>query len=357
MSIIAPAPSASRGELILQPNYFTSSIYVRALRHDISILILKYHEAYSQSASSNPFNLFKSLWLSQGWNWLHFKVFDDRSRQTFLDITLRLFLGEFCLLFCCSWPNKRVRKNGENRSSIHPSHSPVWALHIFLHSDKGYRTSPLLDESHNYFCRYVQVVYSYQKFLILKSNLDHYVSLKILPQVIATSHVRNLEPYTTFILSCLWKDQIFLILPKNELGPLNPRDLPRELINEGPQSGSEKRKGRPAWREKNKKARAALIGLDEWIAKPSTGQQDPSKENSPLHEYQTAKSSVINILAPEAAMDDVNVFVLERLLTAQQSVPIQNEETNVNVGVPRIKRAIESDGWGILHLLEGAGVV
>jgi len=92
---ITPASSASRGELILQPNYFTSSVYVKALRHDISILILKYHEIYSQSASGTPFNLFKGLWLGQGWNWLHFKVFDDRSRQTFLDITFRLFLGEF----------------------------------------------------------------------------------------------------------------------------------------------------------------------------------------------------------------------------------------------------------------------
>ena len=95
------APSTSRGELILQPNYFTSSVYVKALRHDISILILRYHETYSQSASSTPFSLFKSLWLSQGWNWLHFKVFDDRSRQTFLDITLRLFLGEICHILCC----------------------------------------------------------------------------------------------------------------------------------------------------------------------------------------------------------------------------------------------------------------
>ena len=95
MSIAAPSPT-SRGELILQPNYFTSSIYVKALRHDISILILRYHETYSQSASSTPFSLFKSLWLNQGWNCLHFKVFDDRSRRTFLDITLRLFIGEIC---------------------------------------------------------------------------------------------------------------------------------------------------------------------------------------------------------------------------------------------------------------------
>ncbi|KAJ3500528.1 hypothetical protein NLJ89_g9752 [Agrocybe chaxingu] len=87
----APAPSASRGDIVLQPNYFTSSVYVRALRDDISTLILRYHEAYSQT-TMRPFTLFKTVWLQMGWNWLHFKVFDHRSRQTFLDVTARLFL-------------------------------------------------------------------------------------------------------------------------------------------------------------------------------------------------------------------------------------------------------------------------
>lgn len=172
-----------------------------------------------------------------------------------------------------------------------------------------------------------------------------------MPEAVANTHVRNLQPYTTFILSCLWKDQVFFVLPKNELGPLNPRDLPRELFaHEAPESSSQKRKGRPTGREKSKKARAALQGLDEWIAKPST-----SIENDPLYGYQATKSSMMNTLAPEAAMDDVNTFVLERLQTAQESVPITQRETDVNVGIPRIERAIECGGWGILGLLEGPG--
>lgn len=136
---------------------------------------------------------------------------------------------------------------------------------------------------------------------------------------------------------------------------MNPRVLPRELFAHeapilNPESGSQKKKGRPSGREKSKKARATLQGLDEWTAKPST-----SIENDPLYEYQAAKSSMINTLASEAAMDCVNTFVLERLQTAQESVPIERRETDVNVGIPRIERAIESDAWGILGLLEGAG--
>jgi len=138
---------------------------------------------------------------------------------------------------------------------------------------------------------------------------------------------------------------------------LNPRDLPRELFVDeaptlNPESGSQKRKGRPAGREKVKKARAALKGLDEWITKPLTNQQDPSREGDPLYEYQAAKSSMMNILAPEAAMDGVNAFVLERLRMAQESIPMKERESNVNVGIPRIERAIDGGGWGILGLLE-----
>jgi hypothetical protein len=173
-----------------------------------------------------------------------------------------------------------------------------------------------------------------------------------LPDAVANTHVRDLQPYTGFILSCLWKDQIFFILPKNEFRPLNPRVLPREVLapNLNPES-LQKRKGRPAGREKSKKARAALQTLDEWIAKPSN-----SIESDPLYEYQADKSSMMNALAPEAAMDGVNTFVLERLQTARESVPIEQRETDVNVGIPRIERAIESGGWGILGLLEGAGI-
>jgi len=101
---LAPAPSASRGDVVLQPSYFTSSVYVKALRDDISTLILRYHEVHSQPQSLGHFALFKSIWLRMGWHWLQFKVFDHRSRQTFLDVTMRLFLGRL-FFFCLKQPH------------------------------------------------------------------------------------------------------------------------------------------------------------------------------------------------------------------------------------------------------------
>lgn len=90
---IAPSPSAGRGEITIQPQYFTSSLFVHPLRDDIMNLINIFHIEYMQTQPAQPFALFKRIWNSQGWIWMHFKVFDARARDTFLGVTMRLFLG------------------------------------------------------------------------------------------------------------------------------------------------------------------------------------------------------------------------------------------------------------------------
>lgn len=89
----APAPTVHRGEITLQPAYFTSTLYVNPLRDDISTLIQTFAEQYAHSDKSQPFALFKRVWNELGWVWLHFKVFDGRARERFIGVTLRLFAG------------------------------------------------------------------------------------------------------------------------------------------------------------------------------------------------------------------------------------------------------------------------
>jgi hypothetical protein len=92
----APSPSGGRGDAALQPAYFTSVLYVQPLRDDISTLVEEFRNHFAQrDPSVSPFSVFKQLWVSKGWKWLHFKVFDDRARQTFLLVTSRLFLGMY----------------------------------------------------------------------------------------------------------------------------------------------------------------------------------------------------------------------------------------------------------------------
>jgi len=89
-----PAPSAGRGDVVLQPAFFTSVLYVQPFREDVSTLTKQFRERYSKrDLAVSPFSVFKQLWRSEGWKWLHFKVFDDRARGTFLLVTARIFLG------------------------------------------------------------------------------------------------------------------------------------------------------------------------------------------------------------------------------------------------------------------------
>ena len=87
-----PAPSPSHADPTLQPSYFTSSLYVDPLREDITELIAAFQEACATSTVP-PFIAFKQVWRSQGWHLLHLRVFDNRTRERFLAVTFRLFLG------------------------------------------------------------------------------------------------------------------------------------------------------------------------------------------------------------------------------------------------------------------------
>ena len=87
-----PGPSATRGGIIVQPAYFTSSLYVDACRGDIETLVQEFSQKYDESRDQS-FRLFKSIWRSSGWQWMHFKVFDGYARDAFLRVTIKLFMG------------------------------------------------------------------------------------------------------------------------------------------------------------------------------------------------------------------------------------------------------------------------
>jgi hypothetical protein len=92
----APSPSTGRGDVVLQPAFFTSILYVQPLRDDVSTLTDQFRKQYFlRDSAISPFSVFKQLWRSQGWKWLHFRVFDDRARETFLLVTTRIFVGMY----------------------------------------------------------------------------------------------------------------------------------------------------------------------------------------------------------------------------------------------------------------------
>lgn len=91
-----PASTVIRGDITLQPGYFTSSSFVYPLREDISNLVQSFTQEYLGSDKKEPFALFKKIWNQQGWTWLNFRVFDGRAREGLISVVLRLFSGKSC---------------------------------------------------------------------------------------------------------------------------------------------------------------------------------------------------------------------------------------------------------------------
>ena len=87
-----PSPSAARGDLILQPPFFTSSLFVNPFRADIEQLTDIFIHGYANDATE-PFALFKRIWQEQGWPYMHLKIFDAYTRHTYLTVVCRLFIG------------------------------------------------------------------------------------------------------------------------------------------------------------------------------------------------------------------------------------------------------------------------
>ena len=144
-------------------------------------------------------------------------------------------------------------------------------------------------------------------------------------ETLSSPQMQPLRPYVEFILSRLEKEQVFLILPKNELGAMKPRDLPREvLVDDGiifSEHRSQKRKGRPARREKGKKARLALEAVESWLS--GSGLHEDATINKVLGDYQTTKMIMLKDGGVSAeTIERMNQSVLERLKRAQDGFDV-----------------------------------
>ncbi|KZT30711.1 hypothetical protein NEOLEDRAFT_1054196 [Neolentinus lepideus HHB14362 ss-1] len=386
---LAPSPSVSRGTIILQPSFFTSSLYVNPLREDIIHLIQLFAEQYLRSPPAQPFALFKSIWNAQGWTWLHFKVFDVRTRDTFLQVTARLFL--------------------EHVTGSQPLLGRVVALFALY---TFYFTQPDTSTPSLHSIRHIPIA------------TDVYQSLVALPAALSEPSLAQLHPHVRYILSTLLDAKVFHILPASHLNPHNPSILPREIFIHDdiaapsyehvsraastdasgrsdqstpvPDAPVPKKKGRPSKRERMRKSKDALLALDKWLDKsawPPAGQQasadsDTAQQatthvlitNQPtpsLNNYRSYKYYLLDTLQAQGANDPVrgqqaiqraNVAILTRLkkidqMAAEEGLEVGGEGGE-RTGLARVEKAVSELGqaWavgavgGILGLVEGAGL-
>jgi len=274
--LVPPSSSSPRGQAVLQPAYFTADIFVEPLRRDFDALIDAYRDVYP---SSSPFTLFKHTWLSHRWHWLLFKVFDSRSRHSFLSVTLRLFL------------EKTI-----DAESLFTRVTALFAFYTFFYSQPLDTAPPLYSISH------------------VPIAIDHYLSLNDLPSLLTTNDLLPLRPYAATILCTLLKDDVFYILPHAALFPDNPRKLPREQVIDDAsdllslETGKRKR-GRPSKQDKARRNNAILAKLERW------SDLAPSQETE--EGYREKKLMLLESLLPteegRRAVKRASTAVLERL--------------------------------------------
>jgi len=138
---------------------------------------------------------------------------------------------------------------------------------------------------------------------------------------LSSPQMQPLRPHVQFLLCRLKKEQVFFILPKSELGAMKPRELPREVLADDDitfsDHGGQKRKGRPARREKGKKARLALEAVDSWLSR-SGEHGDSTTINRILGDYQATKTTMVKDGGiPAETIEEMNQSVLVRLKEAQ----------------------------------------
>ncbi|KIY45769.1 hypothetical protein FISHEDRAFT_5963, partial [Fistulina hepatica ATCC 64428] len=227
----APTTTSNKGEIVLQPNYFTSSLYVNPLLEDIDALIAIFKEEYDATHPSNAFDTFKTIWSSLGWPWLHFKIFDDRSRDTFLRVTIRLFLEK--AMNTSEAPFSRV--------------TALFGLYTFFYSQPSSVAPALLRAGH------------------IPISKDHYNMLLSFADI---STDPQLTPLVAHMVSTMVNEGVFHILPDSCLRPYTPSTLPREIVRSAStvdEGNVEKRKsGRPSKKDLAKRAKTALNILDNW---------------------------------------------------------------------------------------------
>ncbi|GJE87668.1 hypothetical protein PsYK624_037510 [Phanerochaete sordida] len=320
----APAPSVTRGEILLQPSYFTSSLFVDPLREDIAQLVQVFAQAFllpkqrsqpdvaqpdddivmgpvvdalrpresqpttSVDPVSKPFAFFKMLWRDFGWSWFHFKVLDGRAREVFIRVVLRCFSEYFI-------------------EDVNPLAQTValFGMYTFFMTQPTDSTPPLHAVKH------------------IPLPLDTYNTLLELPTHLVEPHLHPLQPYAAHLLQTLLSAQAFHILPKSSLRAQNPSDIPRERFVEDtaetPTEATAKKKGRPSRRDKARKAKDAVAALDRWLDKstytyPETAHgvgegsaHDPPKTTHTLIShppaasraiYSMEKSSLLNVIDP-----------------------------------------------------------
>ncbi|KAH9944285.1 uncharacterized protein BXZ73DRAFT_39872 [Epithele typhae] len=352
---VAPEPSASRGSISLQPSYFTSSLYVDPLRQDFDDLIRAFSTQLPQT--TRPFELFKSLWIDQGWCWLHLRVHDGRAKQAFVSTTERVFV-------------ERLADTSSPAAQV----VALLALYTFHNTQPSNSAPPT-----TYRASHIGI------------PMDVYNTMITLPEHLSEPYL-SLKPHVVHVLSTQnpprLPREIFVPDGQDALAALQATGLGEADSSAPPPA---KKKGRPSKRDRIRKAKDALTSLQKYMDKNTVALPSelgavagPEAEvahvvfgqapHASLANYGARKDDLLAAIHQEtadcgsqAALRKANEGLLVRLkqidaMAAEQGLEVGGEGED-QTGLERVEKAVKElqrsgagANGGILNLLEGAGM-
>ena len=130
-----------------------------------------------------------------------------------------------------------------------------------------------------------------------------------LPDALDGEHLLPVRPHVIYVLSDLLQAQVFHVLPHTETHPLNPRALPREVVEDDGVMGEVRKRGRPSRHERVKKAKGCVAALE----KSWEGESGDAMRRG----YMEARSALLDAVSRDerwaAALRDANGAVVERI--------------------------------------------
>ncbi|KAG8905580.1 hypothetical protein FRB99_008638 [Tulasnella sp. 403] len=221
---LAPSPWSNRFlPPTLIPLFYTSNLFVDALREDVRDLLTAFEDRFAAGPDgTKPFPLFRSIWAEKDWNWLHLKCSEPHSRIDFLKTVFRVFI-----------------ENIDSTKSASVQVAALFALYTF------HGTQPPASTG----------FYSLKKIPIA---IDTYTYMLSLPNSVP----ETLSKHVLCILNTMVSESSFAILPESSLHPYSTRDLPNARVV--PYDYLQKT-GRPSKPQVIVRTRAAVNRLDNWV--------------------------------------------------------------------------------------------
>ncbi|KAI5898529.1 uncharacterized protein SCHCODRAFT_02697067 [Schizophyllum commune H4-8] len=319
----------SRADVMLQPNYFTSNIYVTQLEEDLKNLVQVFEEERKAQPNASPFRVFREVWSAEGWPFLHYRVFDARSREVSLKTTLRIFLQDAI----------DAKKDLTERAVA------CFALFTF------FETQPTDCSPRLLFVDRIPVA------------KDQYTTLVELPRLLTGTH-QSLQPPTAFILANLVRQQVFHILPHSNLGPHNPRNLPREVYADSStfvdlkEVAVQRKPGRPSKRDQSQRAKAGWQTLvtclnrttgPSVLSATSTHEEAMARPSGSSTQYHADKTALLRALDDDSDAMSLVAEASREALSRMEQIRDGAKASVQEGGLRRARDALQTSS-GLLDL-------